>query len=342
MAQSVNPNPIDINSTIQVIGNGKIFEQFSDSDKIMNLKTTVTETNWSYGNSILTAFYTASIHKKENYYFDVYNTNPQLITNSEPQFTISYGDYDGRGAAVLDSSNTDKSLTPTKTIYSQYRNFLLGTETTKFVISGPVDSIFVIDFQRNRFKQQLDVGNWELNLNGTTFIDNSLTDSGSFREGGKSYDIVSGTISSGVNSTDKYGIIYPAHGLMIFDATKLNSENIVYSEPSEDTNELNQQYLLNAFNSGSSFQSRNEQTITSQMYFVRANHIDYNFSNNPTFVHNTVGDLRFDEMINQPSVYITSIGLYNDENDLLAIAKLSNPVLKTFETEPQFRIKIDI
>ena len=46
-------------------------------------------------------------------------------------------------------------------------------------------------------------------------------------------------------------------------------------------------------------------------------------------------------MINSPQSYVTTVGLYNDNNDLLAVAKLSRPLLKDFNKEALIRIKLD-
>ena len=46
-------------------------------------------------------------------------------------------------------------------------------------------------------------------------------------------------------------------------------------------------------------------------------------------------------MIDNPQAYITQVGLYNDSNDLLAVAKLSTPLLKDFTKESLVRIKLD-
>jgi len=46
-------------------------------------------------------------------------------------------------------------------------------------------------------------------------------------------------------------------------------------------------------------------------------------------------------MINAPQAYMTTVGLYNDNNDLLAVAKLSQPLLKDFTKEALVRIKLD-
>jgi len=46
-------------------------------------------------------------------------------------------------------------------------------------------------------------------------------------------------------------------------------------------------------------------------------------------------------MISQPTTFITTVGLYNDNNDLLAVAKMSQPLAKDFTKEALIRIKLD-
>ena len=46
-------------------------------------------------------------------------------------------------------------------------------------------------------------------------------------------------------------------------------------------------------------------------------------------------------MINTPQAFVTSVGLYNDNNDLIAVAKLSRPLMKDFTKESLVRIKLD-
>ena len=53
------------------------------------------------------------------------------------------------------------------------------------------------------------------------------------------------------------------------------------------------------------------------------------------------GELRWNVMVNTPQTYITTVGLYNDNNDLLGVAKLSRPLLKDFTKEALVRIKLD-
>ena len=63
-------------------------------------------------------------------------------------------------------------------------------------------------------------------------------------------------------------------------------------------------------------------------------------SSNPSFI-DTNGNLNFDSMVDNPRTFITTIGLYNDANELLAVAKLSQPVAKDFTNEALIKVKLD-
>ena len=69
--------------------------------------------------------------------------------------------------------------------------------------------------------------------------------------------------------------------------------------------------------------------------------MEYNFSNNPTFVTGSVGEFSQATFIGDPKVYITTIGMYNDRQELLAVAKLSQPVQKSFSNEALIKVKLD-
>jgi len=83
-----------------------------------------------------------------------------------------------------------------------------------------------------------------------------------------------------------------------------------------------------------------EEKVSSQFYFTRITNQEFNYSTNPSFTKSD-GVLQFDSMANNPKVFITTIGLYNDSNELLANAKLSKPLSKDFTKEALVRIKLD-
>ena len=84
----------------------------------------------------------------------------------------------------------------------------------------------------------------------------------------------------------------------------------------------------------------NTTELNSTIYFCRANHNDFNYSSNPTYLNNSkirVKNLSTDA----PVSYITTVGLYSADNELLAVAKLSEPLKKTPETELTLRVRLD-
>ena len=92
---------------------------------------------------------------------------------------------------------------------------------------------------------------------------------------------------------------------------------------------------------GSYFQARREEVITSQHYFCRVPNKDFNFSSNPTFTSGSGGNFTVPTFYKNPKSFITQVGLYNDNNELLAIAKLSKPLLKSYSREAIIKVKLD-
>jgi len=111
------------------------------------------------------------------------------------------------------------------------------------------------------------------------------------------------------------------------------------------TGNYNEQYnhagLVRSIVRGSEFNARSAETISSTHYFVRLRNKDFNYSNNPTFYNNTNGQILTDEFVLDPHVYVTTIGLYNDNSELLAVAKVSSPLEKTFDKEALVRVRLD-
>ena len=75
--------------------------------------------------------------------------------------------------------------------------------------------------------------------------------------------------------------------------------------------------------------------------FIRARNSEFNYSENPSFISGSTGEVVHNYFINNPQVYPTTVGLYNDSNELLATAKLSRPIQKDFTKEALIRIKLD-
>jgi len=92
---------------------------------------------------------------------------------------------------------------------------------------------------------------------------------------------------------------------------------------------------------GADFQARRTENVSTSHYFVRANNREFNFSNNPTFVSGSVGAFVNSSFEKDPKVYITTVGLYDDGNELIAVAKTSQPIAKSFDKEIAIKVKLD-
>jgi hypothetical protein len=98
---------------------------------------------------------------------------------------------------------------------------------------------------------------------------------------------------------------------------------------------------VSADNYDRGFAARSAETISSTHYFVRLRNKQFNYSNNPTFYNASNGSLTFADFRNSPRTYVTTVGLYNTQNELLSVAKLSKPVRKSFDEEILLRVRLD-
>lgn len=84
----------------------------------------------------------------------------------------------------------------------------------------------------------------------------------------------------------------------------------------------------------------NTTELNSTIHFCRINHNDYNYSSNPTYLSGS--RIRVKDITTDPPVsYITSVGLYSPDNELLAVAKLSEPLRKDPTQEMILRVRLD-
>ena len=353
--------------------NGRTFTKFDEvNDVIDNQTEVVTAGLWSDGIANLDAHFTGSAQttSQRRYYVDVYQKDVAL-TGSAVQYSIAYGHALGSGS----NSQGQLNDSPSRAIYSQYKQLLLEPTDTRFSVNGTdTDSVYVVNFSRARTKEKLDPGNFELPLANITSRDSNATgsvsigttvytliddsgQSGSPTVGGSGrvFNIVSGSINDGIHNPTSpiyYGLVYPDYGVMILNAKTLDA-NLGFTTNTGSSSEGNNHFGMFHSISGSGvitnpatsdpygFQARNAETITSAHYFVRIKNAEYNFSNNPSFTTGSVGEFKQSSFVGDPKVYITTIGMYNDQRELLAVAKLSQPLLKSFKSEALIRIKLD-
>ena len=87
-----------------------------------------------------------------------------------------------------------------------------------------------------------------------------------------------------------------------------------------------------------SFQSQTK--IKRSLFFCRAFNQEFNYTNNPTSIADASLGTITGSLTSAPTTFITSIALYNDEGEMMAIAKVSPPAKKDFETEQSFSVRL--
>ena len=85
----------------------------------------------------------------------------------------------------------------------------------------------------------------------------------------------------------------------------------------------------------------NTTELNSTMYFCRANTSEYNYSSNPTYLSSSKIVVKGENAFEEPVSYITTVGLYSADNELLATAKLSEPLKKAPSNEITLRVRLD-
>ena len=148
--------------------------------------------------------------------------------------------------------------------------------------------------------------------------------------------------SGGVTASNtQYGLFYPDQGVLVFHAGLLRSNLGIPFNSSSQVQARNHVTMSLRVSASSYFAARSEEKVTSTHFFVRITNREFNFSNNPTFVTGSTGVFRHSSMLRNPSVYITTIGMYDNGNRLVATAKLSRPLLKSFNREALIKVKLD-
>jgi len=350
----------------------EIYKNFTQDDIVSGDIQVVSQPIWSenmnpysqsFGGATGIGFFTqsAQVSQSGDYYVNVFHRNPQTDANAAVQFAVAYGHRLGSGSyGDPNTVGQNQNDTPTRAIYSQYRNQLLPPTDLAFTFNAneQPNDILVINIARARFRQKVDPGNWELRIaSGTlsagvtsysSFIDNSGEEvTPTLNEAGRIIGIYSGSGAVTASST-VYGLFYPDQGVLIFNATRLKNElGVPFNSQSaavlsaasfQPKNSITGSRFISA---SSYFAARSQEQVTSTHYFVRITNRQFNFSNNPTFVTGSSGVFRHASMLRNPSVYITTIGMFDPNNRLVAVAKLSKPLLKSFNREALIKVKLD-
>lgn len=300
-----------------------------------------------------------------------FNGSGSLTVNSDPNNTKRYADAIYSQYQLL-CNETTRSIDGVLTL----PKFSFVSESVQL----ESNDIYVVNFYRAGLSDKLDPGNFQINmayLSGSFYANNFHTGSNVKIGSGQvmqfidnsddfsqrylceddvltSYAIVSGSLENGKYQDaeiNTYGRVYPSLGIVVFHPKRLN-ENLGFNTVTGSNIGGDNAYKLFTAISGAAspitgrtdlhpMLARNVSYKTTHHYSVRLYKGQSNYSNNPTYVTGSKNRI-FDKcFINQPQTYVTSVGLYNENYELLAIAKLTRPLKKDFDSDLLIKIRLN-
>ena len=298
---------------------------------------------------------------------------PYLSSSANHIFDLSAGYSSLSNLSGATYSQNSKKIN----IYNQMAQVLVGfdenNDVRRFDEDGnltdggtKINEAFIINFTRLLTKDEVKKGSFTLELGVTGGYTGPFTDRIKLQD-------TNGINSYKVNSpAGEYGILYAtnsenvpldgitgstqqAAGLIYYQAGVAVVTASVFSGLLSSSVEMNATGEdVDAVLTGSTIKSscdefrhriydlsfNNSVELNSTVYFCRANHNEFNYSANPTYLSASKLVVKNDSA-DVPVAYATTVGLYSPDNELLAVAKLSEPIKKTPENELTFRVRLD-
>lgn len=222
--------------------------------------------------------------------------------------------------------------------YDQDGNILDFDRDGDLTGGDKIGNCVFINYSRLLYKDEIKKGNFSISINsGSSVI--TLADHGAEND----YRINSPAGEYGILYTSSLsaagtgvGLIYYQAGVAvisasapIFDAFSTFSGTLSISGTADNVRSV---WEDNDFN--------NTTELNSTIYFCRASHNEFNYSTNPTYLSESQIRVK-QETTDNPVSYITTVGLYSADNELLAVAKLSEPLKKDPTNELTLRLRLD-
>ena len=352
-----------------------MIKTFNTAEDTITTQITVTNGYFDGGLGTLagSGITTSSLSATQKSYY--YN----LQYNSKDHFSVTYGHILGSGSAVESTSVEGTTQAIYKQFYNltEPDSEKLRDGTGFKMIDGTnganevtQEGVYILAAERLQMKDRLNPGTWTINLSGSTtaggaaslsLTDDSKTVSAESAPFGPRYHIVEGSAGTVTTAytTRTYGHFYPDAGLMVFSANALShsisgdpgyitsgsgvglikgnglTQDLTVAAATDNANKLRV-----AIQRGSGVTLRSEEQQYVFDYFCRAKASEYNLSQNITFWSGSTYEIRHNDMVTNPQTFISEVGLYDAQNSLLAIGRLSSPINKNFSSEAIVKVRL--
>tara|TARA_R110002096_G_scaffold204856_2_gene390489 strand:- start:354 stop:1331 length:978 start_codon:yes stop_codon:yes gene_type:complete len=295
---------------------------------------------------------------------------PYLSSSANHIFDLTVG-YSAKSAL---SSAANVQNAKKINMYTQMAQVLMGYDATGSILEfdqdGNIDgggtkhkACLFINFARLLTKDEIKKGSFVLQLGGDTLYQEAneskltITDAGaenSYKVNSPAgeYGILScslGGAYSGSSGDGLVGLIYYQAGIAVLTAsvfqTPVLGANAEMNQSAESITTLLSAQAITA--SCNAIRHRwfdndynNTTELNSTIHFCRVNNNDYNYSSNPTYLSSSKMVVK-NNTLDAPVSYMTTVGLYSADNELLAVAKLSEPLKKDPTNEMTLRVRLD-
>jgi len=353
------------------------FGAYQTEDQVLSSDAIVSPM-WSNNLTTLTTFYSWSSQELNNpagtFFLNVFQGDVAATQSLESQFTIAYGHVSGSGSSYFNALVPDK--TPTRDVYGQFRSLIYGDENSSFQFGGAnyaSKDIIVLSINRSRFKESFNQGSFFLKISsGSNSIglvdDSTVTSVSTYLGSTRAYQLLTGSYNSSTQTTypsssaytvsGSYGLLLPDEGLIILNPRALalpvgplggigaifnefsSSQADAFFTAGGNTYNINNRMVFDMIKLQPTFSLQSYETLSSRYFFTRVKNAEFNYTTNPTVIDSN-GNLLYTQLIYNPQTYITTVGLYNNSGDLLAVAKLNKPLVKDFTKELLLRVKLD-
>ena len=305
----------------------------------------------SYNNKNIKNF----THKRFQSVYDY----PYLSSSANHIFDISFG-TSADSTVYQDSSCVDKNKKIQ--MYNTMAQILAGHDTTgnilKFDVDGDLtesdvntkhDDCIFLSFSRLLVKDEIKKESINLEIGADEYSNPSetLVKVGDYGAA-TNYHINSPAGEYGIlykdaaTSGNEVGLVFYQAGIMVLTASVFGdtsfgpsndrTETLIQSDIQEISDVIRHRIKNIQFN--------NTVELNSTIYFCRINHNEFNYSSNPTYLSDSKIRVKQDKT-DEPVSYITTVGLYSSNNELLAVAKLSEPLKKTPQNSLILRTRLD-
>ena len=349
-------------------------KQFNIADDTITTQITVTNGFFDGGVGTLagSSLATSSLSATQKSYY--YN----LQYNSKDHFSVTYGHILGSGSAEESTTVEGTTQAIYKQFFNftepSAENLRDGAgwsmvDGTNGANAVTQEGVYILAAERLQMKDRLNPGTWTVNLSGSnsagaaaslSLTDDSKTVDAESAPFGPRYHIVEGSAGAVTTAytTKTYGFFYPDAGLMVLSANALSSSipgNPGYITSGSDfgihMNGLAQDLTVTdatdnaskirvAIQRGSGITIRSEEQQYVYDYFCRAKASEYNLSQNLTFWSGSTYEIRHSDMVTNPQTFISEVGLYDTQNSLLAVGRLSSPINKNFSSEAIVKVRL--